>query len=319
MRLRSLLPVAVAWITVGCACALTTQTDAPLGEPIATFLETGVHLATPAQAGPVLAASDDYTRAHGDYERALRMRSTEPVSEADFLEDAGRSARDWEPEARELWTNAVQVIAEAMRGLQLDLPAEILLIRTRPDYESGLPHTRGNAVVLPDPTDGNAIRLLAHEFFHIASRHDPGLRDRLFPIFGFETVDPVAVPEAFATRRLTNPDAVHFHHAVTVTTPDGPAQVVAMLSSNTPLEEAVKADSLIQVAELNLVTVDGARIYALADTDFGQVASINTGYIIHPEEVVADNFAMMCLRRAGLEVEIAQPAYVDRLEAELTR
>ncbi len=317
MRLRIAFLLALSMLAPACASPSSGNAVAP-ADAVATILGAPIRLVEGDDAAEVLGRSDAFTQAMGAYERSLRSGTTGPVSEAEFLADAASGVVPWEEEARAVWTAAAQELAEALEGLSLDLPAEILVIRTQPDYDVGAPHTRGPAVILPQPSSTFAFSLLAHELFHVASRHDPSLRDRLFPLFGYRVTDPVPIPDAIATQRLTNPDAHEFRHSITVTTPDGEADVVTMLSTKLPLEEAIKVEDILSSAlQLNLVTADGT-IYAPEDTNFFQVAAINTGYIIHPEEVVADNFAMLCLRRAGNGPEVPKPEYLDKLEAALS-
>ena len=288
-------------------------------DAVATILGARVRLVEGDEARAVISGSDAFTRAMGDYELSLRLGTAEPRTEADYLSHAAASVVAWEPDARAGWSEAARSLAAATKGLNLDLPAEILLVRTQADFDVGMPHTRGNAVILTGPRTEGALQLLAHEVFHLASRHDPALRDRLFPLFGYRKIDPVKLPDAIAPRRLTNPDAFAHRHSIAVTTPDGDAEVVPILSSKVSLEEGLAAEGgIFSILELNLVSADGSGIFTTENTNFVEVAAINTGYIIDPEEVVADNFALLCLRRAGVERELPRPEFLGKLEAALT-
>src|SRR4029453_7458116 len=67
------------------------------------------------------------------------------------------------------------------------------------------------AIVLPQNvlaySASRLDRLLAHELFHVLSRHDGAFRARLYRIIGFEVCDSIEFPSSLADRRLTNPDA----------------------------------------------------------------------------------------------------------------
>jgi hypothetical protein len=58
--------------------------------------------------------------------------------------------------------------------------------------------------------------MLAHEVFHLLSRSNPALRDRLYAAIGFEPCGEVRHPATLAERRITNPDAPINAHAIEV-------------------------------------------------------------------------------------------------------
>jgi len=53
-------------------------------------------------------------------------------------------------------------------------------------------------------------------------------------------------------------------------------------------------------------------------TNYENVAGVNTGYVLHAEEVIADNFASLMERRRGSEVDLPHLDVLDAIEAELT-
>jgi hypothetical protein len=141
-------------------------------------------------------------------------------------------------EAREAYGAATQdfsadeqgVLREALAKLQplLQLKAPLYgrtpwsFIKVSANIEGGLPHTRGESIVLSDrflasmtnrhaqdqsgPRSGLWV-LLLHEQTHVLQRHNPALFAPLYTnAFGFREVD-IAAPEWLRVRRVINPDA----------------------------------------------------------------------------------------------------------------
>jgi hypothetical protein len=54
-------------------------------------------------------------------------------------------------------------------------------------------------------------------------------------------------------------------------------------------------------------------------TNYNEKAALNTEYAIHPEEVLADNFALLLKRRAGHPVKAARLDVLDKIQAVFTR
>jgi hypothetical protein len=213
----------------------------------------------------------------------------------------------------------------------------VLLVKSTGIQEFEAAHTRGNAIVLPvsnlDAAAGGdtGFRLLAHELFHVASRHAPALRDTLYPVLGFTAFAGVEYPAAFDARRVTNPDGFSLAHAISVEVGGRRAEVVPFLQSESELPEAMKATDPTSLVGIYLLEVDlaagrlvkdakgGITPIPVGKTDYPKKVAHNSGYIIHPEEVMADNFAHLLERRGGHAVSVPEPAVLDDIEARLTR
>jgi len=117
-------------------------------------------------------------------------------------------------------------------------------------------------------------------------------------------------------RDRVNPDALSHRHAVDVKTPTGMRRVVPILQIDASLVDALRVDDPFEFLRVKLVSADG-EVFDMHDTDYVARVRQNSDYIIHPEEILADNFALLCRRRAGEDVVINQPLLVDQLEAAL--
>lgn len=292
---------------------------------------TRLRLATAEEAREVLAAEDGFTRALGSFDRSFRMRTTEAVSDAELRAFLGEQALDFGADEAEAWDAAIADVARGARGMGHALPDEVLVVKTTGREERNLAYTRGNAIVLPAVRverlrGARAIYLLSHELFHVASRTSPALRDATYALLGFTPLAPIAPPIELDTRRMTNPDAFVLGHSIRLTSRTGERAVVPLLSCPVPLAEAIGRDSVLETVRVALLEVDPTAEAVVRDadgapmtleveaTDWSRRLARNTRYTIHPEEVLADNLALLVRRRLGHDVTIADPAFLDAFE-----
>ncbi|MFO0612973.1 MAG: DUF4157 domain-containing protein [Polyangiaceae bacterium] len=279
----------------------------------------------------LLGASDDFTRALGTLDRQLRLHTTTPVTDGAFRAHAAAQVVDWADDAKTKWSAAAAKLGAALEGISISLPKVIPILQTTGKEEFDAAYTRGSAIVLPArevSTSGSPLQLLAHELFHVASRHDPALRARLYPLIGFKPVEVVELPAALEPKRLTNPDAFVNAFAIPVHlqskggSPDRSFLAVPLVYCAPPLEQALGVGlgraiglSLLEVDDAGKVVTDQGtpRLHDVDETDYLKVASVNTGYAIHPEEVLADNFALIVLERSGEKPDIQDRAALDRI------
>jgi hypothetical protein len=295
------------------------------------WLGTPVRFADAAEGARILGTSDRFTRNLSAFDRGLRMRTLATTNEQAYLEHAALQALDWNEREHRTWTTAVRRVGEALIGLELDLPDEVWLVQSTGDEDAGFPYTRGNAIVVPG-LQLDEVWLAAHELFHLVSREDPALSPSLYPLVGFSHFSGVEFPGELEDRRITNPDAFRLDDVVRIDTAEGPRDVVPILMSRLELPEALEQPVFASVLQLELLEVDVAAERAVRDadgdasvlvvdeTDYEARTSVNTGYVYHAEEVLADNFAHLLTRRAGIELEIEdeQPEVLEALEAALS-
>lgn len=289
---------------------------------------TLLRLAKASEGRAILASEDDFTRALGSFDRSFRMRTTAHVEDTDLRRFLGEQAIDFTAEETAAWEEAIASVARGAQGLGRVLPPEVLVVKSTGREERDHAYTRGNAIVIPASRartwrGERAMRLLAHELFHVASRTSPAFRDATYALLGFEPVGPLAPPTDLDARRMTNPDAHALHHCLRL---DAGA-VVPLLTSGRPLAEVLEATSVLGFASLTLIAIDPATGTVLRDadgalvlvdaqaTDWAQRLARNTAYTIHPEEVLADNLALVIRRRLGATATPADPAFLEAFEA----
>src|SRR5262249_25893817 len=163
----------------------------------------------------------------------LRIRSSASPGEAEYLDYLKRQVRAWSATDIAQLKRSLDDVERQLPRLSTPLPQPILLIHTTDEVEEGAPHTRGTAIVLPDSTlrmpPDRLQHVLFHELFHILTRSDPDLRDRLYRLIGFSLCGRrLELPNELASRLVTNPDAPRSLHRIRVSIAGKPRFVVPL-------------------------------------------------------------------------------------------
>jgi hypothetical protein len=287
--------------------------------------------ASPEEAAAILGASDPFTRAMNLLDRRIRVQSRAAVTEMVVLEFLRTQAVAWSADERRRLQPMFDDVSARTRTVAPMLAGRVPVVRSTSAVESGLPHTRGGAIVLPERTlgwtDPEIRRVLAHELFHILTRRDPALRDRLYAAIGFRPCAAVDVPADMTAMKLTNPDAPEERFAVLVRYLGVELEVVPRVLSTAKDLAAALATPLDGQVEVWFVAIarDGDRCRAVIGPDgpvrllprdlenFFEQVGRNTRYVIHPEEILADNFARLVLG----ERSVPSPDVLDRLRKAL--
>ena len=197
------------------------------------------------------------------------------------------------------------------------IPPKIELIKTKINhYGPNVYYTREDAIILPDniftsPSVDAQVPVMLHEIFHILSRYDEEFRDKMYALIGFEKYsEDLVMPKEIFDRILTNPDGVSREYAITLKDENGVEQkaIPLILSSQERFKPSMSTFfaylsfdlyPLVKIAE-NQVTLglnsQGASALSVGhNANFFQQIKDNTQYIIHPDEIMADNFMMAVL------------------------
>lgn len=218
-----------------------------------------------------------------------------------------------------------QFVAEAMTKLYRTaseltpetFPDTLKLIKTKANHFGlGVWYTRENCIVIPfnelaSRKKDNFINTISHEVFHIYSRYHPEKRRELYRMIGFESIglSNLELPPALARRVLTNPDGVDVAQKISIVTTEGATiHAVPVIYANSEGFQAGQ-DEFFAYLEFGLFQVnptgngkwavltkdDGFSSTLKVDglTDFFRQIRDNTGYIIHPDEILADNFSFI--------------------------
>lgn len=299
------------------ALPATSQADVTLGS------DSVLQFASRQTASAILAADDEYTSRMSQFDRMLRLKSTAPVSSTGYYTYMADNARDWTDADRARLAPLLQRLSDALDGYQLPLPPVVLLVKSSGNEEVGEGHTRANAIVLPLRSlfedDDTLFFLLAHELFHVMSRHDAQFRRAAYSLVGFRIGPEIRLPAAIAPLQITNPDAPRHDSFIEVRAGGAVVEAVPVLLSRSAVFDPEIGDELDRYWTLRLLVVEqtspdeqpvvksrnGAPVLLrLRDvTGFFEKVGRNTRYVIHAEEVLAENFAFLVTGEAVAEPE----------------
>ena len=263
--------------------------------------------ATREEAWAVLGAQDDYVRATTPLERTVVLRTPGNIDEREFADAMASQAVEWPPQERAALGPVLARLEAFIAEMKWAGPRRILLVKVEQPLMNGFPHTRGNAIILPRVMLSVAFQkpevmdyLLPHEAFHVLSRANPALREQLYQSIGFRACATVDLPADLAALRLTNPDAPQSRHAITARRAGSRVEVLPFVHLESPNVDP-RAGFATQIRTVWLpVERQGERCTA-RDERLGldelqgihEQVGRNTEYLIHPEEILADNFAYL--------------------------
>ena len=318
--------LALSWSAFVCRSAWTAELH--LDE------RTKLVFASASQAAELLSQPDDFVERMSPFDRSARLKTDKPVDQSTFLAFAAKQSLVWTAEEETRLTTAFDKVKSRLVALQLDLPEQIWLIKTTGLEEGGAAYTRGSAIVFPRQrlvSDAKLDALLCHELFHVLSRHDRELRERLYATIGFKRCGELRLPDKLRQRRLTNPDGAVNDHCIKINVEGSEHWAIPILYSKADAYDPVKGGEFFdyltfQFIVINPPTTEGNATAKLIDGQpllvapnqaggFMDQVGRNTKYIIHPDEILADNFVLIVTEQTN----IASPEVLARIGDELAR
>lgn len=197
-------------------------------------------------------------------------------------------------------------------------PKEIKLIKTHANhYGQGAYYTRENCIIIPKDelklkNKEGFLETMFHEISHIYTRYHPQKQKALYQLIGFSNIGNMSnllIKEELKNRILLNPDGVNFAYHIELNEKSGrPYSAIPIIKSNETKYLDSKNDffeyidfSLYKVSIQHGVQVKtdaagNSTINMDNVPDFFEKITTNTGYIIHPDEIIADNFMYIMMR-----------------------
>jgi len=290
---------------------------------------TSVVFATVPEARKILTSRDPFVVRMSPFDRAARMKTDRKVSEKEYLEFVGKNVLAWNDAEKKMITSALQGIRTELEVLSLKLPSKVFMVKTTGNEEGRAAYTRANAIVLPKsvltaPT-AKIRHKICHELFHIMSRENPDLREKLYAAIGFVKCNEIAFPLELKPRKLTNPDAPMNDHYIRVQVAGKERWGIPILFSTAEKYDVKRGGEFFSYAKFQILLVErdevSSTVMPIYDgqnpklVDMQQVSGFfeqvgkNTQYIIHPEEILAENFALLVLG----ERNVPSPEVIKKL------
>jgi hypothetical protein len=197
-------------------------------------------------------------------------------------------------------------------------PKEIKLIKTHANhYGQGAYYTRENCIIIPKDelelkNKEGFMETMFHEISHIYTRYHPEKQKALYKLIGFSNIGNMSnllIKPELKNRILLNPDGVNFAYHIELNETSGrPYSAIPIIKSNEPKYINSKND-FFDYIDFSLYKIDiqhAVRVKTDANgnstinmdniPDFFEKITSNTGYIIHPDEIIADNFMYIMMR-----------------------
>jgi hypothetical protein len=292
--------------------------------------KTTVIFATIQEAKEILISRDDFIQSMSPFDRASRIKTDREISEIEYLEFIGNSVLDWNASEKEKIIIAFQGIQKSLGNYSWLIPENLILIKTTGNEEGKAAYTRSNAIIFPK-TDliapvSKIQQTICHELFHIISRTNPELREKLYAAIGFIRCDELEFPAELKSRKITNPDAPQNNHCINIRFQGKPYWAIPILFSDSEKYSMSRGGEFFDYLQFQFLLVEHPNnsstvkpIYAnrkpkLVESRqifgfFEQIGN-NTEYIIHPEETIADNFMFLILERQNLP----SPEIINKLK-----
>ena len=202
------------------------------------------------------------------------------------------------------------------------VPPVMEMIKTKGQhYGEGVYYTRENRIIIPydalitkgknrTEVEQALTSTLLHEIFHIFSRNQASKRKQLYALIGFKNIAmvPLDMKPALAERILINPDGVNLAQVIDLRTDSSKISAIPIITS-TKTEFSKDSPNFFSYLKFDLYQVlrskrgirvlsndDGTSTLELNEMkDFFKKIGDNTDYIIHPDEILADNFMLLAL------------------------
>ncbi len=280
--------------------------------------EVRVQFADQRTAARVLAERDTFLNQLSRFDLQSRLKTSGPVQLSDWQDLLAQQALPWQESEQKRVETILAAIRSRLEPLDLPLPETVLLIKSTGRDEGGAAYCRGTAIVLPqrmiEGPAANLERLLVHELFHVLSNQNPALRRKLYAVIGFLPCDEVPLPETLRERKITNPDGPTLDYYIRLASDQQTTRLgLPLLYARRPYDPE-QGGSFFQYMEFRLLEIeqrDGNWQPKLVDgkpnlidvqqepSFFDQIGR-NTQYIIHPDEILADNFVHLVFHTEDL-------------------
>lgn len=235
----------------------------------------------------------------------------------DFEDYLRRDAASFTPDEIAFVADVVQEMWQTAQKAALDVfPDTLLLLKIKgKPYGPSVYYTRQNTIVIPQDVlrlrrRQDFLNTMYHELFHVYSRLRPDKRARLYRRIGFESIGMhrLELPQPLAERILHNPDGADFAQKITLKEGNKITEAIPVIYANEPGYVSQKRlfFAYLEFSLFEIIPQADGRWYVrtqedgLSSTldlqklpDFYRQIGDNTTYIIHPDEVLADNFALL--------------------------
>lgn len=257
---------------------------------------------------------DGFFESISSLDMCIQMKSEKQYDDrqtalADYKQYLREDVSNWTTAEKKLMDGVFDSIQSQIIAINPVLyPKGIKLVKIKTNhYGPDVYYTRGMCIMIPEnifasPNAAVMVHsVMIHEIFHILSRYEPKLRDQIYELIGFKPHNKqLQFSDEMKERWLTNPDGVSKDYFIELSNGKQKVAALPLIMSNKP--KFVKSSpsffsylqfDLFDIKDDGTVEHSPAMATTLADEQmpsfFDQIKD-NTQYIIHPDEISADNF-----------------------------
>ena len=246
---------------------------------------------------------DEFTNRWSKFDIDVRLNK-QNGNKNELFQYISTQALQWSESEKIKVDSVMQSINKDIKHLMLniDYPNSIFFIKTTGEEEGNASgYTRSNCLILNDETliwgFQELKNIIIHELFHIISRNNLSFREKMYEVIGFKVIKEISFPQSLIDFKVTNPDAPMINSYINLSNGEESKDYALITYSKKEFNGGSLFDyvtfGFIKLQDLN----NGVKvpiIYVDGDfTNFFEQIGNNTGYIIHPDEILADNFVFL--------------------------
>lgn len=263
------------------------------------------------EGNKLLKTEDSFTDKLSGFDMSARLKTSRKVTRQEYLDFVGRQAEDWTESEKEKMNRILADIKELFKDYKINLPETIYLVKTSGLEEGNSAYCRGPNMIVASKkmlkqNYKNLLKLYVHELFHIYSKNNLDVREKLYNQIGFYKTKELVLPDSMRDHKITNPDSTDNNYYFDAVINGKHEKIMLLLFAASDYNER-KGGEFFDYLQLVFIGVEEKAdsctlktengsicAYQLKDiSNFFSKAGMNTDYILHAEEILADNFALM--------------------------
>lgn len=266
------------------------------------------------EANKLLVQEDEYLKNLSKFDIDSRMQKNNSTKE-EFKEYIKNETLEWNESEKQTIKSVIDELSNIINknNYKLNFPDEVIFIKSTCKNEGyAMGYTRSNFIVLKNGIYSNnnqLVHLVLHELFHILSRSNPEFRKEIYKLIGFYLMPSINYPQEIFDYKISNPDATQTDSYIRLKVDGEEKECMMIMFSN----REYKGGIFFEYFNLGFLALDGDKekqivykdnnpvIYDFEEVEgFFEQIGMNTQYIINPEEIAAENFAIAILGKENL-------------------
>ena len=294
-----------------------------------------IELISGEQASQEIQKTDDFVTNFSPFDLQSRLHSSSATIE-DYFAFVAQHILSWDEESIQSMTSTIDNInTKCIDQLKLlTFPSRILVILTDGKDENNAAYCRNaNVIIVPKiMIRSRQIRtIFVRELFHIWSKWNPnlGIRDELYASIGYHKI-PVGTPLKFPSHlsliKINNPDVpIVMKYYINLRKQDDEIsqktyKCTLILHASRPFDANFSTNFFHYLVATTLILGDNTYEplqpleylpYDAASNFYDQIGN-DTNYIIHPGEILADNFVLWMMANENPS-KLKTPAVVNNM------